>query len=68
MTSGGISGSFRRLTVNATACKTTSQVFITYAGINQPGVLSSEAVSNGSFQIVSNNINDNGSVRWMVIN
>jgi len=68
MTSGGISGSFRRLTVNATACKTTSQVFLTYAGINQPGVLSSEAVSNGSFQIVSNNINDNGSVRWMVIN
>jgi len=68
MVSGTIQGSFRKLTVAATGCKATSQVFLTYSGQNAPGFLSSEAISNGSFQIVSSSTTDGGSVRWMVIN
>jgi len=60
--------SFRKLTVSAAACRTTSQVFLTYAGQNNVGFLSSEVIADGSFQIVSSSSNDGGSVRWMVIN
>jgi hypothetical protein len=65
---GSIQGSYRKLTVLAAGCKTTSQVFLTYSGQNAPGFLSSEAIVNGSFQIVSSSTTDAGTVRWMVIN
>lgn len=68
MAGGTIVGSFRKLTVAASACRSTSQVFLTYAGQNNSGFLSSEALADGSFQIVSNNTSDQGNVRWMVIN
>jgi hypothetical protein len=68
MTSGTIQGLFRKLTVTAAACQPTSQVFLTYSGQNAPGFLSSEAITTGSFQIVSSSTTDAGNVRWMVIN
>jgi hypothetical protein len=68
MVAGSIIDGYRKLTVLATACRTTSQVFLTYSGQNTPGFLSSESNINGSFQIVSSSSNDQGSVRWMVIN
>jgi hypothetical protein len=52
LTGGTIQGSFRKLTVNASLCRTTSVVMLTYAGQNEPGFLSAEAIGNGSFQIV----------------
>lgn len=68
MTGGSIVGSFKKVTVVAPACRTTSQVFLTYSGQNNSGILSSEAIADGSFQIVSTNTSDLGNVRWMVIN
>lgn len=68
LTSGAIISGFKKLTVSATACKVGSIVFLTYSGQNNVGVLSSEAIANGSFQIVSNNTADNSTVYWMVIN
>lgn len=68
MASGTVVGGFRRLTVTAPLCTASSHVFLTYAGINNPGVLSSESIANGSFEIVSNNTSDAGNVRWLIIN
>jgi hypothetical protein len=68
MASGSISGGFRKLTVSAAGCRTTSKVFLTYAGQNNAGVLSAEAITNGSFQIVSSNTADAGTVQWLIIN
>ena len=68
LSTGSNVGGFKKLTVSSSNCRTTSQVFLTYAGQNNSGVLSSEALANGSFQIVSSTSNDAGSVRWMVIN
>jgi hypothetical protein len=64
-----VDGNFKKLTVTSTACRTTSQVFLTYAGMSGGiGFLSSEEIANGSFRIVSSSNTDTGSVRWMVIN
>lgn len=59
---------FRKVTVNTSACQTTSRIFLTYSGLNSPGVLSVENISNGSFRIVSNNTSDAGSVQFLIIN
>lgn len=68
MTSGSDIGGFRKLTVASTACRTTSRVFLTYAGQNNAGILSAEVIANNSFQIVSSSSNDGGTVQWLVIN
>jgi hypothetical protein len=68
MNTGSVVGGFKRLTVTAPLCTASSHVFLTYAGIANPGVLSSESVVNGSFEIVSNNTSDAGNVRWLIIN
>jgi len=68
LTTGNSVGGFRRRLVTASGCRATSQVFLTYSGINTPGFLSSENIANGSFEIVSSSSNDAGTVRWMVIN
>ncbi len=68
MASGTVVGGFKRLTVTAPLCTTSSHVFLTYSGINNPGVLSSESVVNGSFEIVSSNTSDLGTIRWLIIN
>jgi hypothetical protein len=68
MASGSIDGSFRKLTVASTACRTTSRVFLTYAGQNNVGVLSAEAIASNSFQIVSSSTTDAGTVQWLVVN
>jgi len=68
MASGSIVGSFRKLTVASTACRTTSRVFLTYAGQNNVGVLSAEAIASNSFQIVSSSTTDAGTVQWLVVN
>ena len=62
------SGGFARLTVSAAGCRTTSRVFFTYSGLNNPGILSAENMANGSFQIVSNSQTDLGVVQWMIVN
>jgi hypothetical protein len=68
MTGASVVGDFKKLTVTAPLCTASSHVFLTYAGINNPGVLSTEGITNGSFQIVSNNTSDAGNVRWLIIN
>lgn len=62
------SGGFAKLTVSAAGCRTTSRVFFTYSGLNNPGILSAENIANGSFQIVSNSQTDNSNVQWMIVN
>jgi len=69
MTSGVVSGGFKRLTVNATQCTTSSRIFLT--NLNQVGagsVYSTESISNGSFVIVSNSTTDTSSIQWLIIN
>ena len=61
-------GSFKKLTVSANKCRVGSVVMLTYAGQNGVGVLSAEAVANGSFQIVSSNNTDLGTVRYLIVN
>lgn len=69
MVGGTVSGGFIRKTVSTTAVTANSKIFFTYAGLNNPGVLSAENIVPGvSFQIVSNNTLDAGSVNWLVIN
>jgi hypothetical protein len=74
MTGGIVIGiapnAFRKLYVSTTAVTTTSHVFLTYSGINNAGVLSSEEIGSApnTFRIVSNSSNDAGTVRWLVIN
>jgi hypothetical protein len=62
------SGGFAKLTVSVAGCRTTSRVFFTYSGVNNPGILSAEMIANGSFQIVSNSQTDAGNVQWMIVN
>jgi len=59
---------YKKLYVTASNCKITSQVFLTHATLNNPGILSSEEITDGQFRIVSTNSNDGGSVRWLVVN
>lgn len=58
----------KKLTINGVNCTPNSHVFLTYGGLNNPGVLSSEDIGVSSFRIVSTNSNDAGSVRWLIIN
>lgn len=60
--------SFKKVTVSASKCRVGSIVMLTYTGLNSPGVLSAEAISNGSFQVVSSNFQDKGVVMYMIIN
>jgi hypothetical protein len=41
---------------------------LTYAGINNPGILSAEAIADGSFQVVSSSTTDAGVVMYLIIN
>jgi hypothetical protein len=60
---------FRKLTVTTPMSYTTSKIFLTNNDQVAPGtVYSVEAVSNGSFQIVSNSSNDTSSIYWQIIN
>jgi len=68
LTSGTIVGSFRKLTVSAANCKSTSVIMLTYAGQNNSGILSAEAIADGSFQIVSSSTIDGGVVRYLIVN
>lgn len=69
MTAGTNTGtSFRKLTVPAANCKSTSTVMLTYAGQNNPGFLSAEVIADGSFQVVSSNILDRSSVMYFIFN
>jgi len=61
-------GSYKKLTVNASKCTANSIVMLTYARQNNPGILSAEAITDGSFQIVSSSTTDLGVVRYMIIN
>lgn len=61
-------GLYKKLTVSAPNCNAGSIVMLTYAGQNSPGILSAEAITNGSFQIVSSSITDLGVVMYMIIN
>jgi hypothetical protein len=69
MASGSIVSGFRRLTINTTAVTASSKIFLTYAGQNNAGILSVESIVAGtSFQIVSSNTADGGSVNWFIVN
>lgn len=68
MVSATIVDSYKKLYINDVTCTSNSQVFLTYAGFNNPGFLSSEEVGNNQFRIVSTNSNDGGAVRWLIIN
>lgn len=70
MSTGTDDGTYKRKTVTgATGVLTTSKIFLTYSGLNQPGFLSAESRVNGtSFEIVSTNRNDAGTVQWMIVN
>jgi hypothetical protein len=59
---------FRRLTVSNGNCTSFSRVFLTYGSQESAGILSVEGISNGSFIIVSNSVNDTSNVQYMIIN
>jgi hypothetical protein len=57
------------VTVNTTACKTTSRVFLTYlTSVGPVGVISVNTIANGSFRVVSRTVGDNSSVQWFIVN
>lgn len=75
MTEGIIIGGFKKVRVYTSACSFSSRVFLTYGGLNRPGVLSAEEISDGSFRIVSTNTDtsvggngDAGSVQFFIVN
>jgi hypothetical protein len=68
MTSGTVVGPYRKLTVNASHCHVGSIVMLTYTGLNNPGILSAEAIADGSFQIVSSSTTDAGVVMYLIVN
>jgi len=59
---------FKKILVNAPHCRSSSRVLLTYAGLNSPGVLSAEEMTNGSFRIVSTNHQDKGVVMYFIFN
>lgn len=59
---------FKKKTVYASNCRSSSIVILTYRGQNAPGVLSAEAISDGSFQVVSSSYADKSVVMYMIIN
>jgi len=64
-----IVGPYRKLDINTTAVTANSKIFLTYVGLNSPGVLSAENIIAGtSFTIVSNSSTDNGVVNWFIVN
>jgi len=68
-TDGNGNPAFKKVTVNASNCRSTSRVLLTYAGLNSPGVLSAEEMNdNGTFKIVSTNHQDKGSVMYFIFN
>lgn len=68
MTGAPVVGLFRKRTVTAANCKSTSKVLLTYSGLNNPGVLSAETIVDGSFEVVSSNITDAGVVQYFIFN
>jgi hypothetical protein len=60
-------GSFKYLTVSNSNCTPTSRIFLTYTGLNQPGVLCAESITTGQFVIVSTSNDDKGSVQYLII-
>jgi hypothetical protein len=69
MASGVVSAGFKRVTVTGVGCTANSLVFLTNRNQLSPGsVYSAEGLTNGSFNIVSNNINDTSLIQWMVVN
>jgi hypothetical protein len=68
LTGAPVVGLYRKATVNAANCKSTSVIMLTYAGQNNPGILSAEAIADGSFQVVSSSVTDAGVVRYLIVN
>jgi hypothetical protein len=57
-------------TVATSACTSSSKIFLTYTGTlsSNPGLLSADVISNGSFQIRSTSTTDVGSVQFFIVN
>ena len=68
MVAGTDDGTYRRLTVSASECRVGSRVLLTYGNFGNPGLLCAEAVTNGSFQIVSSSRNDISDVNYFIFN
>lgn len=68
LTSGTVSLGFKRLTVNTASCKSTSIIMLTYKTLVFPGILSTEGIVNGSFQIVSSSTTDVSEVSYLIVN
>ena len=68
MSTGTRLGNFKKLSVSATGCKTTSIVYLTYGSQAFTGTLSAEDIADGSFTIVSSNGNDASIVQYIVFN
>jgi hypothetical protein len=57
------------VTVNTTACKTTSRVFLTYlTSVGVVGVISVNTIANGSFRVVSRTVGDTSFIQWLIVN
>jgi hypothetical protein len=57
------------VTVNTTACKTTSRIFLTLlTSVGAVGIISVNTIANGSFRVVSRAAGDNSFVQWFVVN
>ena len=70
MVGGTVSGTFKRKAVSTSAVTANSYIFLSYSTISNPGFLSAENLTAGSFNIVSLSTisGDTGTVNWMVIN
>ena len=58
----------KRMNVSAAGCTSNSKVFLTYAGVNNPGFLTVDSTSNGSFTVASTTSNDNSYVQYFIVN
>ena len=68
--SGGETGpGFIKKAVSITACLPSSKIFVTNSNqLNAGTIYSVENITNGSFKIVSNNINDTSDIMFLLLN
>ena len=69
LASGVISSGYKVLTVTTPYVTATSEILLTYTGINNPGFIAADTINPGtSFRIVSTNSSDVGQINWVILN
>ena len=68
-TSGNTSSTYKQIFVSTPYITATSEVMLTYIGLNNPGFLTVDSINPGvTFRIASTNNGDLGVVNWVILN